>query len=337
MKDYADYDALGLAALVKTRQVSASELLEAALMRAEAAQKIVNCFSAIMADAARAQVKSGIGDGPFAGVPFATKDLAVEIKGFPLTSGCRAFADNVAAIDGELAARYRKAGFVFFGVTTTPEFGLTTATESALFGITRNPWDLGRTSGGSSGGASACVAAGVVPLAQASDGGGSVRIPAACTGLVGLKPSRGRVPLGPRRTEGWNGLSVVHAVSRTVRDSAALLDASHGPETGSRYAAPPVAESFLAASQRDPARLRIALWQTAPNGVRGDADAEAGLVSTSTLLAHLGHTVVQDGPALDGAALGKGMLWCCRRRWQRWQTNGRQRSAGRLNRTSLSR
>ena len=308
MKDYANYDALGLAELVRTGQVKAEEVLEAAVTRAEAAQKELNCFANLFPDIARAQIESGLPSGPFMGAPFPTKDLAVGIKGAPLTNGSRGWKDYVAAEDSVITERYRKAGLTLFGATTSPEFGLTTSTESAIFGETRNPWNTKRTSGGSSGGASAAVAAGVVPLAQASDGGGSIRIPAACTGLFGLKPSRGRIPMGPLRTEGWLGLSTVHAVSRTVRDSAALMDATHGAEPGARGYAPPVIGSYLSAVTEEPKPLKIALWLEAPNGVKPDGDAMVGLKNTAKLLETLGHTVEEAAPALDGEALGQGML-----------------------------
>ncbi len=308
MDDYTDYDALGLADLVAKGETSPSELLEAALVRAEAAQDQLNCFSALFPEIGRAQIEAGLPEGPFKGVPFATKDLGVEIAGAPITNGSVACKGHVAARDTTLAARYRATGLVFFGQTTSPENGLTTTTESALYGQTRNPWDLSRTSGGSSGGASACVSSGVIPLAQASDGGGSIRIPAACTGLFGMKPSRGRIPMGPERTESWNGLSTIHAVSRSVRDNAALMDATAGPETGQRYHCPPPASSFLAALERDPAPLRIGVWATAPNGVAPDPDAREGLEATMKLLEELGHIVDDADPGLDGDALEKGML-----------------------------
>ncbi|MCB9962640.1 MAG: amidase [Hyphomonas sp.] len=309
MKDYTEYDALGLAELVRTRQVSARELLAEALGRAEKAQAELNCFSALYPEMAEKQLDAGTGDGPFAGVPFVTKDLAVEVTGAPLTNGSVAWKGYVASRDSVLTGRYRKAGLVFFGQTTSPEYGLTTTTESTLYGQTRNPWDVTRTSGGSSGGASATVASGVLPLAHASDGGGSIRIPASCTGLFGIKPSRGRVPMGPGRTEGWNGMSTVHAVSRSVRDSAALLDVSHGRETGSRYIAPPPERPYLEEVTRAPGKLKIALWRKAPNGSMPDADAEAGLMATAKLLQDLGHEVVEAGPDLDGEALGKYALF----------------------------
>ena len=225
-----------------------------------------------------------------------------------MTNGAQAWKDYVSPYDSVITERYKRAGLTLFGTTTSPEFGLTTTTESRLYGQTRNPWDVTRTSGGSSGGASAAVAAGVVPAAQASDGGGSIRIPAACCGLFGMKPSRGRTPMGPATTEGWNGQSVTHAVSRTVRDNAALLDASHGREPGSRYDAPAPDGSFMSALDADPKPLRIALWSTAPNGTKPDAEAQAGLDHTRALLETLGHVVEEAGPVMDGDALGKGVL-----------------------------
>lgn len=308
MQDYADYDALGLAALVKKGDVSAAELLSEAVTRAEAAQEQLNCFSAMFPDVAEQQIKDGLPEGPFAGVPMAVKDLGFEIKGQPITNGSLAFKGNIAQHDAVLCERYKAAGFTLFGQTTSPEFGLTTTTESLLNGATVNPWDTTRTSGGSSGGASAACAAGVIPLAHASDGGGSIRIPAGCCGLFGMKPSRGRTPMGPATTEGWNGQSTVHAVSHTVRDSAALLDATHGREIGSRYVAPEPDSTFMSALESDPKPLKIALWTSAPNGTKPSAEAQAGLEKTRTLLEELGHTVVEDGPVFDGETLGRGLM-----------------------------
>lgn len=308
MKEYAEYDGLGLAELVAKGEVTAGELLNEAVTRAEKAQPELNCFANMFPELAEAQIADGERKGAFQGVPFATKDLAVQVKGAPLTSGSRAFKNNVSAADGVMASRYKAAGMSIFATTTTPEFGLTTTTESILFGQTRNPWDVTRTSGGSSGGASAAVAAGVIPVAQASDGGGSIRIPASCTGLFGMKPSRGRTPMGPATTEGWNGQSVTHAVSRTVRDNAALLDATAGRETGSRYDAPAPDGTFLSALDADPKPLRLAIWGIAPNGTKPDADAQAGIDATRKLLEALGHVVEEASPVMDGAALGKGLL-----------------------------
>ncbi|OZB13413.1 MAG: amidase, partial [Hyphomonas sp. 34-62-18] len=311
MTRYSEYDGLGLAELVRTRQVSPEELLETALSRADSVQSQINCFAALYPDIAREQIKAGGLEGPYAGVPFVVKDLGVEVKGAPVTSGSRAFKGNVASRDSTLVERFRKAGLVFFGATTTPEFGLTLTTESTLYGQSRNPWDTTRITGGSSGGAAAAVAAGVLPVAHASDGGGSIRIPAACCGVFGLKPSRGRMPMGPAKTEGWNGLSTVGVVSRTVRDTAALLDLTHGPETGSRYAAPAPAPalSYLSEVERDPRPLRIAYWPVAPNGTKPDADAAEGLANTVKLLEQLGHTVVEAAPVIDGEAIAKAGLF----------------------------
>ncbi|MEO0450080.1 MAG: amidase [Pseudomonadota bacterium] len=308
MDTYADYDAMGLAELVRKKEVSASELLSEAVSRAETAQKNLNCFSAIFPEVGEHQIADGLPDGPFTGVPMAVKDLGFEIKGQPITNGSLAFRDNVATYDSVLCERYKAAGFTLFGQTTSPEFGLTTTTESLLYGATVNPWDTSRTSGGSSGGASACVAAGIIPMAHASDGGGSIRIPAGCTGLFGMKPSRGRTPMGPATTEGWNGQSTVHAVSRSVRDNAALLDATHGREIGSRYVAPEPDSTFLSALDRDPKPLKIALWTTAPNGTRPDPDAQAGLDQTRVLLEELGHHVEEAGPVFNGEELGKSLM-----------------------------
>lgn len=308
MDTYADYDALGLAELVAKGDVTPTELLEAAVSRAAAAQEKLNCFSAVFQEAAEAQIAEGLHPGAFSGVPFATKDLGAGIKGQTLTNGSVAWKGNVAKEDSVLAQRFKAAGLAIFGQTTSPEWGLTTSTESTLYGQTRNPWDTTRTSGGSSGGASAAVAAGVIPMAHASDGGGSIRIPAACTGLFGMKPSRGRTPMGPATTEGWNGQSCHGTVSRTVRDSAAALDAIHGSETGSRYVAPAPDGTFLSALDADPQPMKIALWTTAPNGTRPDEDAFAGLKATVALLESLRHHVEEAGPALDGEALGKGLM-----------------------------
>lgn len=308
MNDSDQYDAMGLAELVKTKQVTPGELLTEARSRAEKAQAELNCFSNMFPGEADAQIESGLNDGPFTGVPYPIKDLGISIKDQPMTNGSVAWKDNIEPQDSVLAARYKASGLVLFAQTTSPEWGLTTSTESKLYGQTRNPWDVSRTSGGSSGGASAAVAAGVVPAAHASDGGGSIRIPAACTGLFGLKPSRGRTPMGPWTTEGWNGQSCHHAVSRSVRDSAALLDISHGPEVGSRYVAPAPVGTYLEAASRNPGKLKIAVWTKAPNGHEGDAEAKAGVSSTIKLLEALGHHVEEATPTVDGEALGKSLM-----------------------------
>src|SRR6185503_2701545 len=206
---------------------------------------------------AQARVRAGLPSGPFTGVPYLLKDLGIYYTGFRTTAGCRFNADYVADHDSELTRRYKEAGLVIFGKSASPEFGLTTSTESTLFGATRNPWNLERVAGGSSGGAAAAVAAGIVPAAHATDGGGSIRIPASCCGLFGMKPTRARVSLAPDAGEGWSGLSCAHAVSRSVRDSAALLDVAAGPVAGDPYWAPPPAGTFLSEVGQPPGKLRI--------------------------------------------------------------------------------
>ena len=300
-----DQDALGLAALVRRREVSPVELLEAAIGRAETMNPRFNFMAQKHYDFARAEIAGGLPEGPFTGVPWLLKDLAAYIEGLPTEGGSRINKGQVGLFTSELVRRYREAGLVVFGKTTTPEFGLTGTTESALVGPTRNPWSPTRIAGGSSGGAAAAVAAGVIPAAHASDGGGSIRIPASCCGLFGLKPSRGRTPMGPFRTEGWGGLSTQHAITRTVRDSAALLDATHGVEPGSRYAAPSPEDTFLAHVGRDPRPLRIALMRSPASGAPVDAACLAALDETAKLCESLGHVVEEAAPKLDPAALGQ--------------------------------
>lgn len=300
-----DHDALGLAGLVRAREVSPGELLEAAIARAETMNPRFNFMAQKHYDFARAEIARGLPDGPFTGVPWLLKDLAAYIEGELSEGGSRLNRGNRSPFTTELVKRYRKAGLVVFGKTTTPEFGLTGTTESVLRGPTRNPWNPERITGGSSGGAAAAVAAGVIPAAHATDGGGSIRIPASCCGLFGMKPSRGRTPMGPYRTEGWGGLSVHHAITRSVRDSAALLDATHGVEPGSRYAAPTPDGSFLSQLEREPGRLRIALMRSPINGAPVDADCLAALDQTARLCESLGHHIEEAAPKLDAGAMGQ--------------------------------
>jgi len=302
--DYVRHDALGLAALVRRKQVSAAELLDAALARLDAVNPKLNAEAFRFVELAARQLSEGVGEGPFAGVPFMTKDLAVMVAGAPLSSGSRAWKDNVSSIDSVITERIRAAGLVIFGSTTSPELGLTSTTENKVQGDTHNPWKLGRIAGGSSGGAAAVVAAGVIPMAQASDGGGSIRTPASCCGLFGLKPSRGRMPMGPLRTESWNGMSVVGVVSRSVRDSAAFLDATAGIELGARYDATPApGGGFLASLASAPAGLRIALWTKTWNGEAIHPECVAAAEAAAKLCESLGHRVDIVQPPVDGAAL----------------------------------
>jgi amidase/6-aminohexanoate-cyclic-dimer hydrolase len=297
------YDALGLAELIRKGGVGPSELLERAIARVEAVNPQLNAVVLRHDEAARRQIAETAPSGPFAGVPFLLKDLNVELAGTVTTNGSRAFADWVASADSTVPRRAKAAGLVIFGKTASPEFGLTVTTESALWGATRNPWNLEHIAGGSSGGAAAAVAARILPIAHASDGGGSIRIPAACCGVFGLKPSRGRVPGNRGAGVGWNGLSTQHAVSISVRDSAALLDVLAGAEPGDSIVAPAPEGSFLAAAGRSPGRLRVALVETPPSGVAVHPDCRAAVNDAAQLLERLGHSVEPARLDLDGGQL----------------------------------
>ncbi len=301
--DFVRYDALGLAALVHKRETSPRELLESAIARAEAVEPRIHSLVMRFDDEARKLADGPLPEGAFRGVPFLVKDLHVMIAGRPLWNGCALFRDNVSAVDSSIMARYRAAGLVTFGRTASPEFGLTATTESRLHGQTRNPWNPEHTAGGSSGGAAAAVAAGIVPLANASDGGGSIRIPASCCGLFGLKPTRGRTPAGPLVGEGWSGMSAIHAVSRSVRDSAALLDATAGADLGAPYAAPPPERPWLDEVGRSPGSLRIALQTSTWNGMPTDEVCRAAAADAARLCESHGHRVEEARLEIDGAAL----------------------------------
>lgn len=299
------YDALGLAQLVRQRQVSASELLEAAIERVEALNPRFNFMARSFYDVGRSAIASGLPEGPFTGVPWLVKDLNTYVAGQVTSNGSRFYRDARATETSEVVLRAQKAGFVVFGQTTSPEFGLTATTENQLTGATRNPWNPAHSSGGSSGGAAVAVAAGVLPAAHATDGGGSIRIPAANCGLFGLKPSRGRIPMGPVRTEGWGGLSVHHAVTRSVRDSAAIMDVTHGVELGSRYAAPTPEGSFLSHVDKAPRPLRIALMLTPSSGAPVNPEVVEATKAAARLCEALGHHVEEAAPRLDVAAIGE--------------------------------
>ena len=299
-----NHDAIGLAKLVRDKSVSPTELLDMAVARAEAANPRFNFMAQKLYDFGKKAIADGLPKGPFHGVPLLVKDLNTHIAGERSGQGSRFYADYRPDYTSELVRRHQAAGFVIFGKTTTPEFGLTGTTESVATGLTRNPWNPEHIAGGSSGGSAAAIAAGVVPLAHASDGGGSIRIPASCCGLFGLKPSRGRVPMGPKRTEGWGGLSTNHAISRTVRDSAAMLDATHGVEIGSRYGAPTPDGSFLSQVTKAPGKLRIALMLETPAGTPVDPECAAAAHAAAKLLESLGHHVELASPKVNAQAIG---------------------------------
>lgn len=297
--EYESYDAMGLAELVREGEVSPGELLEAAIGRVEARNPALNAVVMPMYDEARGSINAGLPDGPLKGVPFLLKDLGLFYKGFATTFGSRLFVDFVPDHDSTLVTRYRKAGLVIFGKTNTPELGLTVTTEPQLYGACRNPWNPERTTGGSSGGSAAAVASGMVPVAHASDGGGSIRIPASCCGLFGLKPTRGRIPAGPHAGEGWNGMSSDHVITRSVRDSALFLDIAAGPSPGDPYCAPHFSGSFLEAVRQMPGKLRIAYTAVPPSGAQIHAECAAALHSTVQLCADLGHSLEEATPAID--------------------------------------
>jgi len=296
-KEYSDYDGLGLAELVRTRQVTPTELLDEAIARTEALDPQLNAVVVRHDDHARKQIEAGLPDGPFKGVPFLLKDLDL-LAGTRTTFGASAYKDFVAPHTGTLASRFLAAGVTIYGKSASPEFGLMPTTESRLHGPTRNPWNLDHSAGGSSGGAAAAVAARILPVAHASDGGGSIRIPASACGLFGLKPTRARNPIGPDRGEGWGGLACGHVVSVTVRDSAAMLDALHGPEPSSPYVAPPPERPFAEEVGRDPGRLRIAFTDVSTYGEPIDPEVAAAVRATAQLLEGLGHVVEQRAPRL---------------------------------------
>ncbi len=289
--DYDKHDGLGLAVLVKRGDVTAADLLDEAIARTEALNPKINAVIMKHYDEARAQIGRGLPEGPFKGVPFLLKDLHLLLKDTVTTYGSALFEGNKADHNSTLTERYLKAGLVIFGKTNSPEFGLAGTTEPRLYGPTRNPWDLARSPGGSSGGAAAAVAAGILPFANASDGGGSIRIPASACGLFGMKPTRGRTPMGPDRGEGWAGMSIAHVVSRSVRDSAAMLDATAGAEPGDPYAAPAQTRPYLEEVSAKPGRLRIAFTTRRPNGTK--------------LCESLGHAVEEASPVFDQEELSK--------------------------------
>jgi Asp-tRNA(Asn)/Glu-tRNA(Gln) amidotransferase A subunit family amidase len=302
--EYERYDATGLADLVRRRQISPGELLDAAIERVEARNAAVNAVTMPLFDYGRAAIARGLPDGPFTGVPFLMKDLSASIAGVPMTRSSRFFADAPApTADSEHVARLKRAGLVIFGRTNTCELGLSLTCEPQMHGPTRNPWDPTRISGGSSGGAAAAVGARMLPMAHATDGFGSIRAPAACCGLVGLKPTRGRNTMAPGLGEGLGGCSIEHAVSLSVRDSAALLDATCGPGAGDPYVAPPRARPFGQEVGADPGVLRIAFTSLAPNGAKVEADSLRVLADAAKLCGDLGHRVAEADPAIERGAV----------------------------------
>ncbi len=305
---FARLDALGQAELVRKGEVTPRELVEAAIARIEALDPKLNAVVTPLFERALTRARAGIAAGPFRGVPTLMKELTLYEEA-RLTYGSRFFAKNVAKLSHEFARRMEASGLVVLGMSNTPEFGLLPTTESAIHGPCHNPWNLTYSSGGSSGGAAAAVAAGLVPVAQASDGGGSIRIPASACGIFGLKPSRGRHPQRP--TTGESGLSVYHVVSRSVRDSAAALDATQGAVAGDRWHAPAPERPFLKEVGAPPGRLRIAFSTKDFLGRSVHIDCESGVRDTARLCEKLGHEVVEKPAPVDGAAFNRAfiLLW----------------------------
>jgi amidase len=300
--EYVRHDACSLAALIRRGEVTAREVLECAIVGADRADPALHAIAHRLDAAARDQVAS-LHDGPFSGVPFVVKDTGAPVAGAPMTSGSRLFAGTRPETDSTLVARYRAAGLVLMGKTNTPELGLSFTTEPLAQGPSRNPWNVLHTPGGSSGGSAAAVAAGIVPMAHASDGAGSIRVPAAHCGLFGFKPSRMRNPVGPVAGEGLAGLSSAHCVSRSVRDSAALLDASAGAEPGDPYAVPPAARGFLAETQHDPPCLRIGVSTHVPTGTGLDPSCVEATQRAARHCEALGHIVEEAALDYDATAL----------------------------------
>ena len=306
--DYDKYDGLGLAELVRKKEVKPSQLVEEAISRIERLNPQLNAVIHKMYELARKAAKETLPEGCFAGVPFLLKDLLVDYAGVPTRRGSRFHKDFVPDHDSEIVKRFKKAGVIVLGKTNTPEYGLVPVTEPELFGPANNPWDLTRTTGGSSGGSAAAVAARVVPMAHGNDGGGSIRIPASCCGLFGLKPTRGRNPLGPDLDEAWYGLACDHILTRSVRDSAAMLDATAGPDVGAPYYARPPSRPFLDEVGADPGKLRIAFTSKPflPSTVHDHC--VKGLEATVRLCRDLGHEMVEAGPQIDGRAFARAFL-----------------------------
>jgi amidase len=301
-------DAVAQAELVRKKEITPLELAEAAIGRIERLNPALNAVVTPMFESARLMADNQLLEGPLAGVPFLLKDLLASCAGVRMTSGSRFTKDVVADRDSELVARYKRAGLIIIGKTNTPEFGILPTTEPVLFGPARNPWDTNRTTGGSSGGSAAAVAAGIVPAAHANDGGGSIRIPASCCGIFGMKPTRARNPLGPGLGDMFGGLVAEHVVTRSVRDSAALLDATAGHQPGDPYWAPPTGRPFLDEVGLDPGKLRIAFVTTTATGATVHTDCEYAVRDAAFICSGLGHEVEEGAPMIDPIRVNKAFM-----------------------------
>lgn len=314
LKDVLWLDATEQAGLIRKKEITSLELVDEVIEAIEEKNPKLNAVITPMYDQARKDAQGDLPDGSFTGVPFLMKDIGAMVKDVRMCMGSKLFMNFVPHEDSELTKRFRKSGLVFVAKTNTPEFGLLLDTEPLAFGATHNPWDLSRSPGGSSGGSCAAVASGITAMAHANDGGGSIRIPASCCGVFGLKPTRARNPLGPNFGDIMSGLICEHAVTRTVRDSAALLDATAGPDAGDPYCAPPQARPFVDEVNTEPGRLRIAFSTKGMNDKGIDPDCEKAVMETVALLEELGHTVVEDRPknsfSHDMVAKCFAAIWC---------------------------
>jgi amidase len=306
--EYDSYDALGLAELVRAGQVSSADLVEESIARIERLNPQINSVVFELFDAARTRASKGLGNGPFAGVPFLVKDLIQRIPGVPTQEGSMFFKGWTPTEETNLYRRWLDAGVVPVAKTATSELGLLPVVETELHGVTRNPWMLDRTAGGSSGGSGSSVAAGLAPMGSGGDGGGSIRVPASCCGLFGHKPSRARNPSGPTASEHWSGYVSEHVLTRTVRDSAAMLDATHGPDDTTPYFAAPIEGTFLGATESDPRPLRIAFHSDPAMPAAVHPDCRAAVEDAARLCAELGHHVEEVPPGHDTVALGRAFL-----------------------------
>jgi amidase len=329
-------DATAQAELVRKQEVSPAELVGEAITRIEKLNPQLNAVIHELYDRARAESAGELPDGPFRGVPFLLKDLATELAGTPFSEGTDFSGDYRSTVTQELTRRYIEAGFVICGKTNTPELGILPTAEPRRFGPSRNPWNTAHSTGGSSGGSAAAVASGMVPAAHASDGGGSIRIPASCCGLVGLKPTRGRNSLAPQYGDVMGGLVCEHVVTRSVRDSAAILDATAGPVPGDPYWAPPRrGPSFAAAVATPPPRLRIAVMTASFTGSDVHPECVAATRAAGRLCESLGHEVEEAALVVDSEAFLTDFLnlWGAGNAWAlgEWETRlGRPASEGEL-------
>jgi len=306
--EYDSYDALGLGELVRAGQVTSADLVEESIARIERVNPQINSVVFELFDAARTRASKGLGNGPFAGVPFLVKDLIQRIPGVPTQEGSMFFKGWTPTEETNLYRRWLDAGVVPVAKTATSELGLLPVVETELHGVTRNPWMLDRTAGGSSGGSGSSVAAGLAPMGSGGDGGGSIRVPASCCGLFGHKPSRARNPSGPTASEHWSGYVSEHVLTRTVRDSAAMLDATHGPDDTTPYFAAPIEGTFLGATESDPRPLRIAFHSDPAMPAAVHPDCRAAVEDAARLCAELGHHVEEVPPRHDTVALGRAFL-----------------------------